>query len=345
MSRECTLLMRGLAIAAIVLHNFCHSVPGVTPENEFAFDGANVASLFAAKDGAVLWAFDLMSFFGWYGVPVFMFLTGYGLVMKYERDGAPFALGGFLQRNFLKLFFLMLPAVAALVLFTVGKCLPQGYLGLHTIGLYVSQLTMLSDLFYPLWLPLPGVYWYFGLTMEFYIVYALLIRRRPAWWMWALVAASIVAQLLADGGSATMGWLRHNATGWMSVLAFGVVYGRARHIARPAAVAVLTASVLLFVPSTLDPRAWQFSILACVAVAIAAARLSMLVPYWREAWIWLGRFSPMVFVAHPVAREAVAYVFPIQSPGLLPLVLYLIVTVALALVFRPITRALWRRYI
>lgn len=345
MSRECTLLMRGLAIAAIVLHNFCHAVPGMTSENEFGFDGANVASLFAAKDTAVQWTFDLMSFFGWYGVPVFMFLTGYGLVMKYERDGAPFALGGFLRRNFLKLFFLMLPAVAALVILTLCICLPKGYLGLHTVAAYVAQLTMLPDLFYPLWEPLPGVFWYFGLTMEFYIVYALLIRRRPAWWMWALVAASIVAQLLADGASSTMGWLRHNATGWMSVLAFGVAYGRARRVARPAAVAVLTASVLLFVPSALDPRAWQFSILACVVAAIAAARLSMLVPLWREAWIWLGRLSPMVFVAHPVARDAVACVLPLQGPGLLPLVLYLLVTLALALVFRPVTRALWRRYI
>lgn len=339
------LLMRGLAIAAIVLHNFCHAVPGVASENEFGFDGANVASLFAAKDGAVQWAFDLMSFFGWYGVPVFMFLTGYGLVMKYERVGVPFAVGGFLRRNFLKLFFLMLPAVAALVILTLCVCLPKGYLGLHTVAAYVAQLTMLPDLFYPLWEPLPGVFWYFGLTMEFYIVYALFIRRRPAWWMWALVAASIMAQLLAGGASEAMGWLRHNATGWMSVLAMGVVYARVRHIWRPAAVGLLTASVLLFVPSALDARAWQFSILACVVMAIAAARLSMLVPLWREVWIWLGRLSPMVFVSHPVAREAVVYVLPVQGPGLLPLALYLVVTVALALVFRLITRALWRRYI
>ena len=36
-SRDEGYAMRGMAILAIMLHNFCHSAQGVTQENEFKF--------------------------------------------------------------------------------------------------------------------------------------------------------------------------------------------------------------------------------------------------------------------------------------------------------------------
>lgn len=77
--------MRGLAILAIVLHNYTHWLGPMVKENEYTFSWHNVERLFAELSHPS-WDIiaHLFSFFGHYGVPVFVFLSAYGLVMKYE---------------------------------------------------------------------------------------------------------------------------------------------------------------------------------------------------------------------------------------------------------------------
>lgn len=344
-SRDCGYLMRGMAIMAIALHNFCHFIPGVTMENEFDFNSSNIANLIAPKDTFLQWVFDVFSFFGWYGVPVFMFLTGYGLVMKYERNQVPLSIGRFLTRNFLKLLFLMLPGVITLIIVTLSIALPHGHIGFPWISDYVFQLTMLPDLLFPWWPPNPGVFWYFGLTMEFYLIYAFLVYGRPRWWMWAIVVLSLVLQFVTDPASDTMVWIRHNATGWASVFVMGIVYGRIHRVRGGMVLTATVMSLSLMLPSMLNPVTWQFSIQACVVIAVVVARWSLSIPGWRQFWIWIGRLSPMIFVAHPVARDIILKVLTPESPSVIPLMAYLCLTFILALIFRLLTDACHRRYL
>lgn len=344
-SRDEGYVMRGMAILAIILHNFCHVIDGVTLENEFKFLDSNIYFLRIPKETLTGWAFDILSFFGWYGVPVFMFLTGYGLVMKYERDNVPLSVVRFLKHNYLKLFFLMMPGIIVLVLFALLKGWLHGHWGFYDTMSYLIQFTMLPDVVYPWLKPNPGVFWYFGLTMEFYIIYALLIYRKPRWWMWAVVAISLILQFVFEPASDTMAWIRHNATGWASVLVMGILYGRQRYMKRGVAYAGIIMSVLFILPSMLNPVTWQFSILACVVIAIAVAKWSILLPGWRRAWIWMGRMSPLLFVAHPVARNIVLSVYMPPSPSIIPLAAYLCLTFLLALVFRSFTAGCYRRYL
>ncbi|MBO4827213.1 MAG: acyltransferase, partial [Prevotella sp.] len=84
---ECS-AMRGVAILGIVLHNYCHWLGLAVKENEYQFHRNNCEELL----NAVLHAdwnlpIHLLSFFGHYGVPVFLFLSGFGLVLKYEERG------------------------------------------------------------------------------------------------------------------------------------------------------------------------------------------------------------------------------------------------------------------
>lgn len=343
-SRDEGYIMRGMAIMSIMLHNFCHWIQGVTQENEFFFLYANLNFLTTPKN-TTEWAFDILSFLGWYGVPIFMFLTGYGLVMKYERDNVPLYLGNFMKRNFLKLFFLMIPGVIALIIITISKELPHGRLGFYWIMNYLFQLTMLPDIIFPWRQPNPGVFWYFGLTMEFYLIYAFLIYGKPRWWMWAIVVISLTLQFVTDPSSSTMEWIRHNATGWASVLVMGILYGHIGHFGRRIGYATVIVSMLFMLPSMLNPVTWQFSILACVVISIVVTKLSMKVSGWRHLWIWVGQLSPMLFVAHPVTRSIVMSVFEPNYPSIIPLVTYLCLTFPLALIFRYFTDACYRRYL
>lgn len=347
-SRECGSVMRGMAIVIIALHNFCHLVSGIAQENEFAFISDRIVALLAPNETASAFVFDMLSFFGWYGVTVFMFLTGYGLVMKYEREKTPLSPPRFILHNYLKLLFLMLPAIVVFFFLTLRNNLKCGYVDYGELFNCVMQLTMLPDLFWGLgrllW-PSPGVFWYFGLAMQFYIIYALFIHGKNPLWMWFLTAISLALQFAVNPAAGNMVWLRFNATGWMIVLVFGIVCGRISKVPKAAVAAALALSVLLLWPSMLNSVTWQFSILAWVVIAVAVAKVSMMIPVWRTLWIWTGRLSPYIFVAHPVARYLV---FPMQKhrePMLESLAVYLGLTIVIALVFRLVTGFFYRRFL
>ncbi len=84
---ECDAL-RGLAIIGIFLHNYCHWLRPVVKENEYQYFQRNVDKLYQVLQGSwnELFFFHILSFFGHYGVPVFLFLSAYGLTMKYEKQ-------------------------------------------------------------------------------------------------------------------------------------------------------------------------------------------------------------------------------------------------------------------
>ena len=97
---ECSAL-RAIAITGIVLHNFCHWLNIEAKENEYLFRVSNNDGLWHAltePDGML--PVNLLSYFGHYGVPVFVFLSGYGLAKKY--DGKPaLPVVGFIRHHYL----------------------------------------------------------------------------------------------------------------------------------------------------------------------------------------------------------------------------------------------------
>ena len=86
---ECS-AMRGIAIIAIMLHNYCHFIGKIVKENEYMFQTVNNDRLwYALMHPDELLPVHLLSYFGHYGVPVFLFLSGFGLVLKYEASPQP----------------------------------------------------------------------------------------------------------------------------------------------------------------------------------------------------------------------------------------------------------------
>lgn len=239
----------------------------------------------------------------------------------------------------------MLPGIAMFCFWTLCSSLYNGVFFYKILATYIFQLTMLPDILC-FWIPpSPGIYWYFGLTMEFYIVYAFLIHKRPDRWMWAILIFSISLQFITDPTSAFMQWERHNVTGWASVLIMGIVCARRPDIFRKKFGTIcLICSLLLFIPSMFNPFTWQFSILACVVFAIALAKWSLRIPVWRSAWIWVGRLSPMLFVAHPFTRYVLIKFFTpgINSP--FPLIIYLCLTFLLAIGLKYVTKVSFRKF-
>lgn len=82
LTRDNSLLLRGVAILFIVLHNYLHYPQfGFSGENEMSFSAAKAEGFFSAITVGSNLIGEFISHLGWIGVPVFVFLTGYGIAL------------------------------------------------------------------------------------------------------------------------------------------------------------------------------------------------------------------------------------------------------------------------
>ena len=235
LSRTESAALRGIAILGIILHNYCHFLGFAVKENEYKFDSSRPMQFFDK-----LFSLDsdlfihIFSFLGHYGVPIFLFISGYGLVKKYEahpqtgnenpslREGHSVGFT-FIRKHFLKLFRLMI--IGYLVFIGV-------YLLRHSDGAQVyswdhvlTQLTMTINFFYfdPDHIIKPGPYWYFGLMLQLYTLYILVIYRwRQNSLLIALAAGSILLEACFGNQQDWLNYIRYNFIGGLLPFCMGI---------------------------------------------------------------------------------------------------------------------------
>ena len=290
-------------------------------ENEYQFFRSNVEGLRHALGCPDTWLpVHLISFFGHYGVPVFLFLSAYGLTMKYERtrrryddpqprDASPAA---FVRFHFLKLFRMM---IVGFVAFTMLDAITPGSHTYHLMDI-VAQMGMFNNLLpTPARIIWPGPYWFFGLMLQLYIVYRLLLFRRH----WAvtvgLMVVCTVIQMACDPESEALNRWRYNFIGGMLPFGAGLLYARyatgllswrdgVGH-ARFDTLNLMVSVVLIFLLS-FNYWTWYLVPLCVCSASIACVRLVGETP-WLDGvgriLVWTGTLSAALFVCHPITRK------------------------------------------
>lgn len=306
---ECAAL-RGLAIIAIVLHNYCHFIGSIVKENEYLFSASNNLRLMQVlehPDG--LLPVHLLSYFGHYGVPVFLFLSGFGLVMKYERDNVrPDAWTrrlSFVRYHYLKLLRML---IVGFTLFLMVDAVTPGRFHFHWDNVVAQLLLYINVLPTPDKIIWPGIYWFFGLMMELYIVYRLLLYRRHYGWTVALMTICWLLQALCAPEGETLNRLRYNFVGGMVPFGLGILWARYErwHKVLPLwgrgtwTAILLVAMALLFVMSQ-SFQTWLW--VPVVAVVGSVAFVKSMPVAVNRLLVWLGGISAALFVAHPIIRK------------------------------------------
>lgn len=224
---ECS-AMRGLAIIGIFLHNYCHWLGFAVKENEYTFTMSKASDLMQALAQPDLnLPIHLLSFFGHYGVPVFLFLSAYGLVMKYEKRGAlspkQTNVMPFLKHHYVKLFKMM---IVGFVAFTMVDAITPGSHKYHVMDI-LGQMFMFNNMMpdpdHVIW---PGPYWFFGLMMQLYIVYRLLLWRKGDVYALLLIAVCWAMQAFCDPEGDTLNRVRYNFMGGVLPFCAGLLYAR-----------------------------------------------------------------------------------------------------------------------
>lgn len=336
--------MRGIAIIAIILHNFTHWLRPMVKENEYTFNQHNADRLLVElMNPSIDLIAHLFSFFGHYGVPVFLFLSAYGLSKKYE--GRPGGVGTGLQRgctfvwrHYKKLFSMMILGYTAFVMVDYMTPGPRHYEFQNVIG----QLLMVSNLYsepqHAIW---PGPYWYFGLTMQLYILYYLVIGRTKTWLTVVLTVACLATQISlgVDPMGDALNWFRYNIFGAMLPVAFGTIVARNEHLmhkqSRWQHLLILLLCVAIAIAGSFNYYAWTLIVPLAICVGTMAIVRALPQSLFRM-FEWLGTLSSMMFVCHPITRKVL---IPIAHRGDVygALLLYLAATIVLAMIFKAVT--------
>ena len=337
---ECAAL-RGLAIIGIFLHNYCHWLGPVVKENEYTFSQHNVdwlTAVMASPDG--LLPAHLVSFFGHYGVPVFLFLSAYGLELKYGRSLYAPAFR-FVAYHWKKLFSMM---IVGFVSFTIVDATTPGRWH-YTLTQVLAQLAMVNNLLpdpdHQIW---PGPYWFFGLMLQLYIVYRLVLCRRHWGVTVALMVVCVGLQLMMSPEGDAINRYRYNFMGGMLPFGLGLLYARYGEGLRQErwspslwGAGFILSCLLTYACSLL------FSLWAVAPAIICVGAICMV--KWIAGWWqrvghpvlygleWMGQISAALFVCHPIVRKML---IPISRHGDIytGLLLYLIASICLAWLFR-----------
>ncbi len=328
---ECS-AMRGIAIMAIMLHNYCHFIGRIVKENEYLYLERNNERLWhVLSNPDELLPVHLLSYFGHYGVPVFLFLSGFGLVLKYEGKCSDDASAPrFLRYHYLKLLRML---IVGFTLFLMVDAVTPGRFAFHwdnVLAQLLMYINVLPDPDKTIW---PGIYWFFGLMMELYIVYRLLLWRRSSWIVAGLVVVCWLLQAFCDVDGDTLNRLRYNFIGGMLPFGAGILF--ARYASQwgfwPSSrwlwflIAVVSVGLTLLMSFSFQSWLW----IPLVIIIGTMAWVKLMPACVQKVFVWLGAISAAMFVAHPIARKLFITVAWRQDiyDGLM---LYLIVAIALS---------------
>ena len=329
-------MMRGLAIAGIFLHNYCHWLGPVVKENEYTFNRGNVDWLWSVTENAdMLLPMHWISFFGHYGVPVFLFLSAYGLERKYgasDTGGGECSVWTFVKIHWQKLFRMMIIGFA---LFTMVDAMTPGRWH-YDVTQIVAQLFMVNNLLpdpdHQIW---PGPYWFFGLMLQLYIVYRLFLDRRHWSVTLAFMVACIGIQLMLDPLGDAMNRYRYNFMGGMLPFGAGILAARLPVMTLPlkqwqwAFMAFLLSAMAVVMSGSFI--GWTLVPLVVVASCMTVVKALAEIPTLVRATVWLGEISAALFVTHPLVRKIF---IPISRHGdsWTGLLLYVIASLCVAMV-------------
>lgn len=347
LTKENSQILRGLAILSIVMHNFLHlGMWGFSGENEMSFVQEKADAFFNVLRSWQAGFFDviceLFSFTGWVGVPVFVFLTGYGVAVQGGRiynkgmvnDGHNFT---YVKKHWLKLFVLMLPAVLFFAFFDFLR------LGFSNVllkrGFYLTQL---ANFVYPYVKCSPGVYWYFGLTFQFYLIWALFGKRLKGWCLLIFSSLTLVGFYICCryAPSNALSIYRHCFTGWFEVFALGLFLAQNKNVREklqlPWYLELLLVPLMICLVVLMNIRleSWLFIPLVSVATFLCLGSLALRVRYISSLFKWIGKLSACIFVCHPIARFLILNYMPKGYGLAIYLVVYIILTIVFAIAYK-----------
>jgi peptidoglycan/LPS O-acetylase OafA/YrhL len=309
-----SLALKGIAITAIVFHNFFHVICPVY-QDEFTFDASRFWTLINTSHDPVRVIEALFVFFGHFGVEVFVFLSAYGLARSHWDDSAHWA--GFVWGRIKKLypmFGLVILPWLAIVMVTHGSMQVLKEEGVKLFWM----LAGVSNLIPGYGLPPVGPWWFIPFIIQFYALWPLLRRYTIRFGVYGLLALSALCLVLV---SALNPWLNQwsmtlldTPIGHMPEFCLGII--AARYPVRLSA-RIVPPAVASLILGSLYRSVWPLTYVAALFL-ILAGYLWMRKPLRKSRLlVRSGQYSILIFLLNGVVRTVFLHYSTTRLSGLL----------------------------
>lgn len=294
-----TTALKGLAITAIVLHNFFHVV-SPAHQNEFTFQAHRFDVFLQTVSQPALAIQAFFSSFGHFGVQVFIFLSAYGLTRSHWNDTSWTA---FMRSRVRKLY----PAVVLIVLpwclIVAAQIGPAVLLKRWGLQL-VLMVTGLSPFLPGAGLPPVGPWWFIPFILEFYALFFLLraAARKFGWRGLVAIAAGCMGLTLVVNPYLAP-WsinLLTTPLGRMPTICLGIA-AALYPIRIHAPLAMAGLAVLLL--GSRYAALWPFTAIAALVVMLWGYLLTRRVMRGSRIVQILGRYSLCIFLLNAIVRN------------------------------------------
>ncbi len=270
LSKRETNVLKGVFILLILLHNFFHVFPGWAIENEFVFERSRFDFFRNSIRGSgFLDAVGLLfSYFGHYGVQIFIFLSAYGLSRSYRNKEIKYwqFLKNRLSKIYPTFFLAVLLYLAIVIVSTKSFNHPDLYLR------SLLRLSFLSNLVPGESLRLVGPWWFYSMIVQFYLVFPLLRRLFDKYGAPPLIVLSLfgfVLKLLFNNTLEQEGLLINTTVlGFLPIFAFGIILAKENKILMPWW--PFAIALLLFYFGNFSQLGWVFIPISFVVVMLYA---------------------------------------------------------------------------
>ncbi|MGA8090434.1 MAG: acyltransferase [Terracidiphilus sp.] len=226
LDKKDTAILKGLAISAIVFHNYFHIVSPVR-ENEFTFDPARFSVFLQTVVHPSMAIQALFAFYGHLGVQIFIFVSAYGLAKSHWNDTSSWS--SFMWTRVKKLypmFGLALLFWALLAAIFVG---PIWLIQDAGPGLLLL-LAGVSNIVPGVGLPIVGPWWFVPFIIQFYAIWPMLRKLTVKFGWPGLVALSVICFLMTFAAEPILAhWSINpalNPIGRMRIFCLGIIAAR-----------------------------------------------------------------------------------------------------------------------
>ena len=306
--RDESLMLRALAILMILLHNYLHWVSDTPGENEFTFRIVRVHEFInglwdTPQDFVRLCA----SYLGHYGVQVFFFLSGYGLVRKY--GGRIPSWWVFQKRRWVALYPAVFVSAIGYLVYEGGR-LGFGFVfqtqGLNLLRQMVGISNFSPDnVYHPI-----GPWWFIGVIVQFYLLVPFVFKLVNTYGdrlLYLIGALSLLAEFFL--GPLLESWvdvnINHTIIGHLDVCLMGIWFARRDKVS--VAWLVIFSALVAFVMGSFYYSLWLVSGLMVMLFLLPVMRsICSVIKRHRGlsmVCIFLGNLSLYLFLCNGYLRK------------------------------------------
>lgn len=342
LSKDDSLILKGLAILAILLHNLFRWIEPYTGENEFGFSHDFVyrfGELLASQPQEFINI--IFSYLGHFGVQVFIFLSGYGLTKSMLAKPTSWTV--FMGNRLKKIYPLLLIAIACYVLFSwaVDNYLPTG----NDKSSIVYKLLFIHTMMPYEGTSICGPWWFFGLIMQLYILFPILLNLSQKYGSKILILTTIAsyvwfltAFLCYDHYSLLAVW---NAPGHLPEFCFGIWLALRGNVVL-SRWWLLPAFVVFALGNFFAPL-YPFTFLAATIIILicynTVSQFFIRHDFLKNPLLFFGSISMYLFAIHGFMRKHFAD-FAVSHGNaaitLLTVLVFIVAEVAVSLIIRPL---------